>query len=122
MAALILQLPEGFRLDRNDLGAQHYKSVTSLRIPQVSVKVLLTSSLGRQTWLEAAEINLDANIDIYSSPHGHKTLTKAQLAFIEEQDKATGRAKKIFENLRTKSRSRPGNCVSHRYKSLLTPF
>ncbi|KAF8161147.1 hypothetical protein B0H34DRAFT_654233 [Crassisporium funariophilum] len=107
-AALVLQLSQGLKLDSNDLGAHHYRRVTSLRVPQISTKVLLTASIGRNAWLEAAEISLDAYLDIYSAPQGHRLITRAQLAFIEEQDKLTGRAKRMFNQLRQKSKLNRG--------------
>lgn len=109
-AAMLLQLSKGFRLDRNDLGTQHYKKVTCLRVPQISCKILLTSSLQRKVWLEAAELSADAYLDIYFIPHNYQSLTRAQLAFIEEQDKASNRAKRLFQQLRPRhcTESRPG--------------
>ncbi|KAF9529375.1 hypothetical protein CPB83DRAFT_789894 [Crepidotus variabilis] len=107
--ALILQIPSGIKLDRNDLGAHNYKSVTSLRVPQISVKILLTGPLDRKTWLEAAHVDTEVNLDIYAAPCGHRALTKAQIAFVEEQDRATGRAKRLFDKLRHRSRSTSGS-------------
>jgi hypothetical protein len=98
-AALLVRFPKGIKLDRNDLGTNHYKRVTSLRVPGVSAKILLTGLPRPMAWLEAAEISLEAYIDIYSSPFNHQALTRAQLAFVEEQDSLTGRAKRILEQL-----------------------
>lgn len=98
-AALLVRLPKGIKLDRNDLGTNLYKRVTSLRLPGVAVKILLTGTPRPKTWLEAAEIGSDVYMDIYSSPYNHQAVTRAQLAFIEEQDSLTGRAKRIFEQL-----------------------
>jgi hypothetical protein len=98
-AALLVRIPKGIKLDRNDLGTNLYKRVTSLHLPGVSVKILLTGSRRPKAWLEAAEISSEAYIDIYSSPYNHQALTRAQLAFIEEQDSLTGRAKRILEQL-----------------------
>lgn len=86
-------------LVRNDLGANHYKRLTSLRLPDMSLKVLLAKSPKSNPWLEAGEITTEAYIDMYSSPYNHQALTRAQLAFVVEQDSLTGRAKRIFDQL-----------------------
>ena len=98
-AALLVRFPKGIKLDRNDLCTNLYKRVTSLHLPGVSVKILLTGSRRPKAWLEAAEISSEAYFDIYSSPCNHQALTLAQLAFIEEQDALTGRAKRILDQL-----------------------
>lgn len=114
-AAMLLQLSKGIKLDRNDLGTQQYKKVTCLRVPQMSCKILLTSSLQQKVWLEAAEITADAYLDVYFTPRNHQTLTRAQLAFIEEQDRTSNRAKRIFHQLRPRqhSESQQGMCIQH---------
>ncbi|KAJ3517254.1 hypothetical protein NLJ89_g626 [Agrocybe chaxingu] len=114
-AALLVQLSEGLKFNSNDLGTRQYRKVSSLRVPDISTKVLLAPSAERNLWLEAAEFVCDAYLDIYAAPIGHHAFTRAQLAFIEEQDKGTGRARKLFERLRQRSRS-PGKVgrVSHR--------
>ncbi|CAA7261639.1 unnamed protein product [Cyclocybe aegerita] len=114
-AALLVQLSEGLKLNSNDLGTRQYRKVSSLRVPDVSAKVLLAPSVERNLWLEAAEFVCDAYLDIYAAPMGHRVFTRAQLAFIEEQDKGTGRARRLFEQLRQRNR-RPGQVgrLSHR--------
>ena len=107
LAAVVVRLDQGLKFDSNDLGAHHYRRVTSIRIPQVSSKILLTASTERNVWLEAAEIIFDAYLDIYSAPKGHRLTTRTQLAFVEEQDRLTGRAKRMFDQLRHRSRSSP---------------
>lgn len=110
---MVVRLDQGLKFDSNDLGAHHYCRVTSIRIPHISTKVLLTASTERNIWLEAAEIIFDAYLDIYSAPKGHRLTTRAQLAFVEEQDKLTGRAKRMFDQLRHRSRPNSlGTCVS----------
>jgi hypothetical protein len=103
LAAMVVRLDQGLKFDSNDLGAHHYRRVTSIRIPHISSKVLLTASAERNVWLEAAEIVFDAYLDIYSAPKGHRLTTRAQLAFVEEQDRPTGRAKRMFNQLRHRS-------------------
>ena len=101
---MVVCLEQGLKFDSNDLGAHHYRRVTSIRIPHISSKVLLTASTERNVWLEAAEIIFDAYLDIYSAPKGHRLATRAQTTFVEEQDRLTDRAKRIFDPLRHRSR------------------
>jgi hypothetical protein len=99
LASMVVCLEQGLKFDSNDLGAHHYRRVTSIRIPHMSSKVLLTASTEQNVWLEAAEIIFDAYLDIYSAPKGHRLTTGAQSAFVEEQDRLTGRAKRMFASL-----------------------
>lgn len=101
----MLKLSQGLRFDSNDLGAHQYRKVTSLRIPNLSANVLLTTIAERNTWLEAADVALDLYLDIYTSPTGHRLITRNQLAFIEEQDKLTNRAKTMFNQLRQRTKA-----------------
>lgn len=103
-AALLIRLSEGIKFDSNDLGAHQYRRVVSIRVPRISGNILLTNNVGRNSWLEAAGISGDAYMDIYSSPVGHRLITRSQLAFIEEQDKLTHRAKLMFNQLRQRTR------------------
>lgn len=107
-AALVLSLPCGVKVDSNDLGGLYYRKITSLRIPEIRIKVLLTPVLKNNRWLEAAEIVADVFLDIYASPLGYRDMAQAQLAYIEEQDRPTGRARRMFSSLRmTKSDASP---------------
>ncbi|KAF9475774.1 hypothetical protein BDN70DRAFT_996181 [Pholiota conissans] len=99
-AALVLNVPYGLKFDSNDLGARKYRKVTSLRIPNILASILLTTVAERNTWLQAAELAFDMYLDIYSSPLGYRSITRDQLAFVEEQDKITNRAKTMFSQLR----------------------
>lgn len=99
-AALLVQLPEGLKFDSNDLGAHLYRKVSSVRIPKILFRVLATISEGHNTWLEAGEIDTDLMLDIYAAPIGYQDLVRKQLAFVEEQDKSTDRAKSLFHRLR----------------------
>ncbi|KAF8893814.1 hypothetical protein BD779DRAFT_1669348 [Infundibulicybe gibba] len=94
-AALIVSLPQGFRMDSNDLGGQHHRKVTSLRLPQ-------------NPWLEAAELVGDAYVDIYSSPMGWRQASERQRAFVYEQDRMTGRAMRMFKTSTTATSSTSG--------------
>lgn len=98
--ALWLQCDGGIKIDTNDLGTDSYKRVLSVRVPTISAKLLVLTSGGRRTWLEASRIDMDAFLDIYSAPIGYQKANQEQLAFIEEQDEPTGRTKGLFDLLR----------------------
>jgi len=104
-AAILVELENGIKFDSNDLGAHQYRKVTSLSIPKISVCLLLTASLERNRWLEAAKVDLDVYLDMYASPVGHRSMTRKQLNFIEDQDRMTGRAKTMFNQLRQKTKT-----------------
>lgn len=95
-ASLTISLPLGISVDNNDLGGRYHRKVTSIQIPEICVKTLLTASKEGSDWLEAAEITADAFLDIYTSPRGYHAMAQAQIAYIEEQDQLTGRAKQMF--------------------------
>ena len=101
---MVLRL-QGLKFDSNDLGAHQYHKVTSLKVPHITFNMLLTASLERNIWLEATSATCDAYLDIYSSPLGHRTVTSKRLAFVEEQDKMTGRAQQMFNQLRQRTKA-----------------
>jgi hypothetical protein len=77
----------------NDLAGKFHRKVTSLRVPQICLKVLITTPSGRHSWLEAAQFASDANFDIYSAPAGWQESVRVQADYIRTQDALTGRAK-----------------------------
>ncbi|KAK0226200.1 hypothetical protein IW262DRAFT_1457427 [Armillaria fumosa] len=97
-AAALLSLPEGLRLDSNNLGGRFHRQLTSIRIPVASVKMLLRNLSDR--WLEAGETTFDVYLDIYTSPVNWRNLAAAQESFVKEQDALTGRAAKMLERFR----------------------
>ncbi|SJK97794.1 uncharacterized protein ARMOST_01049 [Armillaria ostoyae] len=97
-AAAILSLPEGLRLDNNNLGGRFHRQLTSIRIPVACVKMLLRNLSDR--WLEAGEMTLDVYLDIYTSPVNWRNLAAAQESFVKEQDALTGRVAKMLEQFR----------------------
>lgn len=111
-AAMLLSLPRGLTMDNNDLGGQFHKKLTSLQLPHACVKLLLTSPSEQNSWLEAAELICDAYLDIYGSPTGWQELAEAQADFVEEQDRLTGRARRMFGALRRRTSVVTGICHS----------
>lgn len=99
-ASLVISLPRGLKLNTNDLGGQFHRKLTSLRVPQVFVKILLASQSEQSSWLEAAEFAGDGHLDIYSSPAGWQEKAQEQAEFIEQEDSLTGRATRMFGILR----------------------
>jgi hypothetical protein len=96
-AAVALSFPDGLKLSSNDRPGRFHRKAFGLRLPKVSVKVLVTGGTERNTWLEAAELVADAHLDIYLSPLGWRDSAQAQADFIQAQDELTGRARLMFE-------------------------
>jgi len=96
-AALEISLSRGLAVETNDLAGKFHRKVTSLRVPQIYCKVLITTPSGRHNWLEAAQFAFDANLDIYSAPAGWRESGRVQADFIRSQDVLTGRAKLLFD-------------------------
>ncbi|KAF9070624.1 hypothetical protein BDP27DRAFT_1401949 [Rhodocollybia butyracea] len=105
-AALHVSVPQGLKLDHNDLGGQYHKKLTSIRLPYLSVKTLLDYN-NSNMWLETAEITTDALLDIYSSPPGWHEANATQAEFVWEQDGPTGRVERFIQMLKS-ARSMPG--------------
>ncbi|KAF9033263.1 hypothetical protein BDZ89DRAFT_1063002 [Hymenopellis radicata] len=98
-SAIHISLPSGLRMDNNNLGGKFHRTLTSIRIPTVSIKVLSNVTSHRNNWLESASISTDVSLDIYTSPAGWRTLAEDQLNFVDEQDALTGRAAAMFQAL-----------------------
>ncbi|KAI0762082.1 hypothetical protein BD413DRAFT_680921 [Trametes elegans] len=95
-AAVELTLPGGLRLDMNDLAGKSFRKVTSIRLPDGAAKLLLSSKQDRTRWIEAADVRVDADIDIYSAPIGWRESAQLQTDFIIKQDALTGRARILY--------------------------
>lgn len=91
-----IALPEGMRIDTNDFAGKTYGKVTSIRLPQASVKTLLASPSSSTTWYEAISMSADANLDIYSAPPGWREKAQQQTAFVARQDALTLRARFLY--------------------------
>ena len=109
----MISFSQGVRVDTNDLGGRYHRKVTSLRVPKAFVKVLLSASTESSRWLEAAEIITDAYLDIYASPRGHRDMTATQIAYVEEQDILTSRARKMLVSLQPQGAKPRASHVVH---------
>ncbi|KIK67374.1 hypothetical protein GYMLUDRAFT_156567 [Collybiopsis luxurians FD-317 M1] len=116
-AAISLFTPQGLKLDFNDLGGQHHKKLTSIRLPHLELKALLDYNESN-TWLEAAEIVTDAFLDMYTSPSGWQEMRAAQADFIREQDQPTGRVERFIEMLKS---TRPAAGARTHMKGIYMP-
>ncbi|KAI0699566.1 hypothetical protein BC835DRAFT_1412549 [Cytidiella melzeri] len=96
-AAAELSLPKGLRLDFNDLAGKSHKSVTSVRVPQASVKLLLSRAAEMNDWHEAMNVLLDLNVDLYSAPTGWMKKAQAQAEFLVAQDSYTERVMFLYK-------------------------
>lgn len=95
-AAAEISLPQGLRLDYNDVAGKSYSKVTSIRVPKASLKILLSKSVEPNEWHEAAAIDLDLNVDLYSAPANWPDKARAQIEFLAAQDSHTGRAMFLY--------------------------
>ncbi|KAG6832605.1 hypothetical protein H0H92_014441 [Tricholoma furcatifolium] len=100
-AALVVNLPRGVKMDSNDLGGRYHRKTTGLRVAEICVKILLSSHPHTERWLEAMNFSADAYLDIYSAPRNYRLKARDQIAFVEEQDRFTGRAGLLVASLRT---------------------
>ncbi len=99
----------------NDLAGKEFRKVTSLRLPEGTVRLLLASKQDRGRWVEAANACLSVDLDVYSAPPGWRDSARKQADFIAEQDRLTGRAKILYAadgDPASSSRLRPGmTCI-----------
>ncbi|EMD37359.1 hypothetical protein CERSUDRAFT_114033 [Gelatoporia subvermispora B] len=100
-AAVELALPDGLKIDTNDLPGKFYGKVNSIRVPTASIKALLTSKSSQHRWHEAMSVQVDANLDIYSAPPGWEERAQKQRTFVAEQDRPFGRVKFIYSESAT---------------------
>ncbi|KZT11041.1 uncharacterized protein LAESUDRAFT_741340 [Laetiporus sulphureus 93-53] len=99
-AAIELFIPDGLRLDSNDLAGKSYRKVISVRLPIATCKILVTSRMSRK-WYEASRLDIDANVDIYSAPTGWQDRARAQTEYVAAQDKLTSRASCFYSARQT---------------------
>ena len=95
-AAFSVVMPLGLKVDSNDLGSQYHQKVTSIRIPDLVLRLLISGKQERSPWLEAAAFETHVSLDIYSAPRHHRSHTGKQISFILEQDRPSGRARRMF--------------------------
>ncbi|KAG1742840.1 hypothetical protein EDB19DRAFT_1875202 [Suillus lakei] len=105
--AVNLSIPSGFSVHTNDLEGQFCGKLTSVRVPLVALKILLSSRDSKITWCEAADLSTDVNLDIYRSP---KTRNPSQMDFMKGQDELTHRAQYLLDDVeRARKTSFPDN-------------
>jgi hypothetical protein len=97
-SAVVLSVPNGITFTSNDRASLYYRKLLSVRIPSISLKMMLSYGPRRAFWVEAAELLWDAYLDIYLCPRGWKESARAQAAFVQSQDELTGRAKVLFQH------------------------
>ncbi|KAJ8503140.1 hypothetical protein ONZ45_g11120 [Pleurotus djamor] len=95
-AALVVSLPKGIKVDLNDKPGAFHKKLASLMLPTVSVKILHATPSSRKTWLEAAAISLDLDVDIYTAPKNWRLKAMEQNNFVNAEDHGTGRAQRMI--------------------------
>ncbi|THH30793.1 hypothetical protein EUX98_g3395 [Antrodiella citrinella] len=95
-AAVEFALPDGLRIDSNDLAGKTYAKVTSIRLPQATLKTLIVSPSSSSVWYEAMSLTADANLDLYSAPPGWQEKATEQMTFVAKQDSPTLRARFMY--------------------------
>ncbi|KAI6157760.1 hypothetical protein BKA82DRAFT_130576 [Pisolithus tinctorius] len=91
-AAVDVYLPHGLSVHSNDLQGQLCGKLIILRLPLANLKALITSDSSRTSWSEAAFLEFNSYLEIYSSnPNGH-----AQSDFIQSQDALSRRAHNLL--------------------------
>lgn len=98
-AAFSLCLHSGLQVQSNDLAGELYRKLLSVEAPEIAVKLLTAGADDPSNWYEAASLDFDVNLDLYSSPLGWREAAKAQNEFVVKQDVATNRAKMMFSEL-----------------------
>ncbi|KAG1858104.1 hypothetical protein F4604DRAFT_1684988 [Suillus subluteus] len=94
--AVNLSIPSGFSVHTNDLEGQFCGKLTSVRLPLVSLKILLSSRDSKTSWCEAADLSTDINLDVYRSP---KVRNPSQMDFMKGQDELTHRAQHLLDEV-----------------------
>ncbi|KAL4073990.1 hypothetical protein J3A83DRAFT_4507268, partial [Scleroderma citrinum] len=93
--AVDLDLLHGLTVHYNDLQGQLCGKLITLRLPLASLKALVTSGSSCSSWSEAACMDFDSNLELYTSS------TKGlQSNFLQEQDILTGRADALLSQLK----------------------
>jgi hypothetical protein len=96
-STVVVIIPKRTWMASNNRAGQSYYRVTSFRLPQASLKLLLGIGARPISWIEALELSFDVSIDIYSSPPGWELVASTQKKFIEMQDALTGRANILLD-------------------------
>lgn len=127
-AAVDVDLPCGLSVHSNDLQGRLCGKFVVLRLPLANLKALVTSDSYRRSWSEAAYLEFDSNLEIYSPILDGRD----QSDFIQSQDALTRRAHYLlcqvkeahehFSNNRTAAgnRWRPPSLIDH-MKDLYLP-
>lgn len=95
-AAVDLDVPKGLTLHTNDLRGQVCGRFLTLRLPHASVKALITLDTSRKSWSEAAAMEFDIALELFTCP---KTSHNPQSTFLHEQDILTQRAQYLLNQL-----------------------
>lgn len=105
-SAINLALSEGLSFETNDVGTAEYRSMMSIGVPRLDLRVLLPPVSKRGTWWEVSALSLDVAADIYSSPTGWQDSVAAQAAFVRSQDIVTHRLAALYDKSTDKSECR----------------
>lgn len=92
--AVHMCVPQGVRLNLDDCATKTYLTSTSIRAPEIIIKVLISdpASLKEAIWSEAATIATNIHFKVFNAPDNWETKAFKQAAFVTEQDRLTDRA------------------------------
>ena len=94
-ALLRLSLRKGIQMESNNVAGNFYKSVNSVRVPDLHLHLLIPGQL-HDEWLEGASLHTSVSIDMYQAPKNWLSDAEAQKTFVNIQDRPTGRARSIL--------------------------
>jgi hypothetical protein len=96
-SAINFALCEGLSFDSNDLGTTEYRSMMSIGLPRLDLRILLPPASRKGAWWEVSAVSFDISTDIYSSPFGWQDSVAAQAAFVKSQDLVTHRLTALYD-------------------------
>lgn len=109
-ACFQLAVPQGIVLKRNNAAGKSYSNVTSIRVPAITARALVCLRTQSPTWLEAASLAFDANLDMYFAPDDLKHRFRAQQENFTAQDASTHRGAFLYHPDREHSLHLPRFC------------
>lgn len=97
-AVLRVSLRDGIQMNSNNLAGEFYRSVTSIRIPDLHLHLLTPGHLNDE-WLECASFHTSVSLDVYQAPINWRSDAINQKSFINIQDESTGRARRFLVDM-----------------------
>lgn len=90
-------IPEGIRLEFDDLAAKQILSRTCLDAPEATLRLLIPSAGRPGRWTEAAFLSADASIIMGYSSTLWRTKAEAQKSYLQSSDRQTARCRFLYQ-------------------------